>query len=514
MAGRRKDVLDIREIVRRMRLGEPDRRIGRDLGVSRNTVAQYRAWAEHEGFLAAAELPEPGVLETRLKAAMPEPAPGPESSLEPYRDFVREKVAEGVELRALLGLLTECGFRGSYSALRRFARKLRAKHPEIFLRVETPPGQEAQVDFGYVGEIFDPAQGRLRKAWVFVMTLSWSRHMYAEIVFDQRVETWVELHVRAFEGFGGGVERVVLDNLRAGIVRTVVHDQEAQRSYRELAEHYGFLIAPCRPKTPRHKGKVENGVHYVKRNALAGRKWETPDQNVRHANEHLRRWLLKTAGVRDHGTTHEKPLARFEIEKPHLKALPATRYEVTVWKCVKVHPDCHVVFDYSYYSAPHRLVGQELWLRALPRRLELFHNHERVTTHARVLRRGQWATIADHLPPEKLQGLRPVPQALRVRAQMMGASVAELVEQLLGTRPLDRLRTAQAILGLARKYGAERLDAACRRALAFDQTGYHVLKSILKNGLDLRPLEEEVPRGPLPKTAQFARPASDFVTTN
>jgi len=515
MAGRRKDVLDIREMVRRMRLGEPDRRIARDLRISRNTVAQYRAWAVYEGFLAAAELPEPGVLEARLKAAMPEPTPGPASSVEPHQDFVLEKLAEGVELRALLGLVRERGFRGSYSALRRFARKLRAKHPEVFIRVETLPGQEAQVDFGYAGEIYDPVQGRLRKAWVFVMTLSWSRHQYAEIVFDQKVETWIELHVRAFEYFGGRVERIVLDNLKAGILRAVVHDQEAQRSYRELAEHYGFVIAPCRPRTPRHKGKVEQGgVHYVKRNALAGRTWQTPDRNVRHANEHLHGWLVNTAGMRDHGTTHEKPLDRFEIEKKHLKPLPAARYEVTVWKEVKIHPDCHVVYDYAYYSAPHRLVGERLWLRALPRRVELYHHHERVATHSRAVHRGQWTTVADHLPPEKLQGLLPMPQELRLRAELIGTSASEIVERLLGQRPLDRLRTAQAVLGLARKYGAERLDAACKRALAFDQVGYHVVKSILKKGLDLQPLDEAARLGPLPKTAQFARPASDFVATN
>ena len=119
-----------------------------------------------------------------------------------------------------------------------------------------------------------PSSERVRKAWVFVMTLGYSRHQYAEIVFDQKVETWVELHVRAFESLGGVVKRVVLDNLKAGIVKAVVHDQEAQRSYRELAEHYGFLISPCRPHTPHHKGKVESGVRYVKRNALAGRKFK------------------------------------------------------------------------------------------------------------------------------------------------------------------------------------------------------------------------------------------------
>src|SRR5688572_29569771 len=242
MAGRRIGMLDIREMIRRFRLGEADRAIAQDLEAARNTVAKYHEWARREGFLDAPELRAPGVIEDRLAAAPRPSLAGPDSTVEPHREFVAQKRAEGVELRALLGLLRERGFAGSYSALRRFVRRLEKKPPETFLRVETPPGQEAQVDFGYVGELVDAVAGRLRKAWVFVMTLGFSRHQYVEIVFDQKIETWVALHVRAFEDFGGVVRRVVLDNLKAGIVKAVLHDAEAQRSYRELAEAYGFLI--------------------------------------------------------------------------------------------------------------------------------------------------------------------------------------------------------------------------------------------------------------------------------
>ena len=508
MAGRRTDVLDVREMIRRFRLQEADRSIAQDLGAARNTVAKYREWARREGFLDAAELPPPGVIEERLAAVVRPPLAGPESTVEPFREFVAQKRVEGVELKALLGLLRERGFVGSYSSLRRFVRRLEKKPPETFLRVETPPGQEAQVDFGYVGELLDPVSERLRKAWVFVMTLSFSRHQYAEIVFDQKVETWVALHVRAFEAVGGVVKRVILDNLKAGIVKAVLHDAEAQRSYRELADAYGFLISPCRPRTPRHKGKVESGVRFVKRNALAGRDF----RDILEANAHLARWVLEVAGLRDHGTTHEAPLARFEAERRLLSPLPARRYEVTVWKQAKLHPDCHVVFESAYYSGPHRLVGQTLWLRALPGRVEIFHEHALVATHPRAHRRGQWSTQADHLPPQKLQGLLPEPVELRARARLMGDAVSELIERLLGERPLDRLRSAQGILGLARRFGAERLDAACRRALAFDEVRYHTVKTILKKGLDLESISE--PAAPLPKTAIFARPASDFLPTN
>jgi len=507
MAGRRKDVLDIREVIRRLKLGEGDRRIARDLGSSRNTVAKYREWAGREELLESPELPQPGLLEERLKVLRPPSLPGPASSLEPYRSLVLQYRQKGVEIRALHAILHERGFGGSYSALRRFVGRLEDTLPETFVRVETPPGEEAQVDFGFAGLLHDPVTARVRKAWVFVMALSYSRHQYAELVFDQKVETWVELHIRAFEHFGAVPRRIVLDNLKAGIVKAVLHDAEAQRSYRELAEHYGFLISPCRPATPRHKGKVESGVRYVKRNALAGRSFAS----IHEANEHLKRWVLEVAGVRDHGTTHEQPLQRFERERSFLLPLALLRYEVTLWKHAKVHPDCHVVFDYSFYSAPYRLVGQELWLRATPRRLEIYQQYERVATHPRALRRGQWSTLRDHLPPEKIHGLLPEPVKLRTLAQEIGPSTHELIDRLLGERPLDRLRGAQGVLRLAKRFSPERLEAACRRALVYNQVRYQTVKLILERQKDLEPLTEgPLGTGPQPKTAIFARSCLDL----
>lgn len=509
MPGRRIKVLDIRELVRRFRLGEGDRQIARDMKLSRNSVAKYHQWADREGFLSAPDLPAAGVIEERLEKTLPERSSGPPAAAEPYRDFIAQKRREGVEVRALYALLRERGYAGSYSALLRFVRGIEPVEKETTLRIETGPGEEAQVDFGYAGKIPEEASKRERKAWVFVMTLSYSRHQYAELVFDQKVETWVGLHVRAFEFFGRVPRRIVLDNLRAAIVNAVLYDTEAQRSYRELAEHYGFLISPCRPRRPEHKGKVESGVHYVKRNALAGRSF----RNLREGNEHLIEWIFETAGVRTHGTTHERPLDRFEGERESLLPLPPRRYEVTVWKQAKLHPDCHVVYDYSFYSAPFRFVGEALWLRVTPRCLEVFRDHERVATHTRALRRGFWSTLPDHLPPEKLQGLLPASVDVLARARTIGPSTGELVERLLGERPLDRLRSAQAIVSMARRVGAVRLEAACQRALAYNEIRYHTVKSILRKGLDLEPMGAPQ-AGPLPKTAIFARSVSELLPLN
>ncbi|MGH7309377.1 MAG: IS21 family transposase [Candidatus Rokuibacteriota bacterium] len=317
---------DIRELIRRLERGEPDRRIARDLGVSRNTVARYRQWATDQGFLApGAPLPEPATLAALLPPAPLERPAHEQSLVEPFRERVKTLQKEGVEGQAIWQLLVdEHDFVGSYSSVKRFLRRLAPPEVRAMLRLEVDPGEEAQVDFGYGGTFIDPETGHLRRAWAFVMTLSCSRHQYAELVFDQTIATWVRLHRAAFEFFEGVPRRVVLDNLNAAIVRAALYDPEVQRSYRQLAEHYGFLIAPCRPRTPRHKGKVEQGgVHYVKRNALAGRTF----RDLHDANRHLRRWCLEIAGHRVHGTIKQRPLDVFtQVEHAALQPLPPTAW--------------------------------------------------------------------------------------------------------------------------------------------------------------------------------------------
>lgn len=509
MAGRRKDVLDIRELIRRYRLGQSDRAIGRDTGIDRKTVGSWRDWAEGQGFLDGEAMPDAVAIAEKLKATMPEATGGPPSSVEKWRELVIEKRKAGVELAALLRILQEHDYKGSYSSLRRFVARIEKRSPEVFPRVETAPGEEAQVDFFYAGLIADET-ARLRKCWIFVMTLSWSRHLYAEAVFDQTVATWCAAHVRAFIWFAGVVRRVKLDNTKAAIIDAVLHDPVAQRSYRDLAEHYDFLISPCRPETPRHKGKVESNGHYVRRNALAGRTFA----NIRALNEHLARWAMDVAGLRDHGTTHERPLDRFQREKSSLLPLPAIPYELTTWKKAKVHSDGHVVFEGSYYSAPCRLVGQEIWIRATPSSVELHHEHDRVATHARATRRGERLTKPDHLPPEKALGLDRDPAAARARAALLGPSALAFVDRLLDDRPMDRIDAVKAILRLAEKHGA-RLDAACARALAYDEIKVRAVKRILKLGLDVVPPDHlaHAP-APLPSTSQFARPYTDFLPAN
>jgi transposase len=499
-------ILDVQELVRRLRAGETDRAIARDLRIARKTAGKYRQWAEREGFLAG-RLPEAHEIASRRRASTPPSnLPVPVFKAAAHRQRIEAWRTQGVEMQAIFQRLRDGhGYDGSYSSLYRYVRHLEPEAPTGFVRLEVAPGAEAQVDFGAAGLIADPLTGRTRKAWVFVMTLSYSRHQYATLVFDQSVQTWLRCHREAFEFFGGVPERIVIDNLKAAIVRAVWHDPVVQRSYREFAEHYAFLIAPCRPRTAWHKGKVESGVRYVKRNFLAGRSF----RDIVEGNAQLLDWVMNVAGVRRHGTTKEAPLARFEdSEHAALQSLPEAAYDLGVWKQAKLHADCHVVVDGAYYSAPHRLIGQTLWVRSNGLAVVVFHDHERVATH-RWGKPGTRRTIEAHYPPEKAAFLMATPVFCRSRAEGIGPATGELVGRLLAERPLDRLRSVQAILRLADKFGAKRLEAACRRALAFDAATYTTVKRILEQGLETEPLPED-DKAPEKRRYAFARPGSDI----
>jgi len=298
MPNRRATTMDIREMMRLMRKGYSNRKIAEVLRLNRKTVDKYRQIADRIGSLEG-DLPELADLEAELKAQMPERQPPQNiSSVEPYREFVTKLHKQGVEIAAIRQrLIEQYGYTGSYASVWRFVHHLEEVEPkEAVVRIEVKPGEEAQVDFGSAGKMIDPHSGELRQAWLFVMTLSHSRHQFVTFVFDQQVATWLLCHRKAFEFFGGVPERVVIDNLKAAIVKACWEDPQVQRAYRECAQHYGFLIAPCQVAKPQHKGKVEKGgVHYVARNYLAGQGTLRQDQ----ANREVLRWTPGSGGAAD-----------------------------------------------------------------------------------------------------------------------------------------------------------------------------------------------------------------------
>jgi len=509
--------MNLHELLRRVRAGESRNAIARAMHVSPNTVTEYRRWAEAQGLLNG-PLPDLTTLEAlraqTFRADRPEGHPN-ESSIEGYRAEVSELLAQGYQplsiWRKLHGRHPE-QFSASPSAVQRLVRSIRASlPPEVTLRIETRPGEVAQVDFGYLGVLRDDRTGDLHKSWVFVMTLGWSRHMYAEIVFDQKLPTWLLCHQHAFEFFGAVPKRIVLDNLKAAVIRAYTRDEdpEVQQAYRECAEHYGFLIDPCLPRKPQHKGKVERGgVGYIQQAFLP-----LLPEGVRRseANRHLRQWLLTDAGLRDHGTTHEAPLTRFEkTERAALLPLPSSAYDPAVWKHCTLHRDGHVTFEKAYYSAPYRFIGQTLWLRAGMQAIRLFaQDFQLVATHPRATQPGQRFTQPDHLPADKAQALTLNRDTCPARAEAIGPATYQVVTELLEARPVDRFRTALRVLRLADQFSPERLEAVCAVGLAYGDTSLCTLKRLLRDGLETA-LPLPPPTLAQPEPLLFARSADEL----
>jgi transposase len=503
---KRKHMHHIQDIIRRIQLGEGERRIARDMKISRGTVHKYHEIAKQKNYLEKPEaLPSERDL---LKALGPGvQTPRQVSTVWPYREAIQDWLKQGVEMTAIWRRLQEnYGYTGGYSSIRRFVHRLEPSKPEVFIRVHSEPGEDLQVDFGSVGQLYDPLTKRLRSAYVFVATLGYSRHQYAELVFDQKIATWIGLHKRTLAYFGGVPKRVIPDNLKAAVIQALVHDPILGEAYRRMALHYGFLISPTRPHTPRHKGKVESGVHYVKRNFFAGQEFV----DIQVANVHLRDWLLKTAGLRKHGTTGEAPLHLFhQTEQARLQLLPAEPFQLLDIHPVKVHPDCHIVINGSFYSVPFGYVGQELAAHVSENFVEIYSQQDLVTTHPRSTRPGQWQTRVADYPPAKAAYLIRTPLYCQQLAAQIGPATQTVVAQLLADRPLDRLRSVQAILQLEESVGSKRLEAACARALHFGDVRYRQIKLILNAALDCEPLPAVQSAKPV-LSHTFARRGEEF----
>ncbi len=495
--------------------------IARQLHMGRDTIRQYlRALKEAELLDGkVSELPELEVLQRALAEQLPaRPVPQQESSIGAWSEMIAAMHGRRAGAKAIFDRLRleHPDFPGSLSAVKRMCARLsrgRGIAPdEVAIPVETEAGHIAQVDFSYVGKLYDPDQGVLRKCWLFLMTLGHSRHMYCQLVFDQRVETWIRLHIEAFESFGGVPRVIVPDNLKAAVIRAAfaVDDEPAiHRTYRELARHYGFQIDPAPPRSPEKKGKVESNAKYVKGNFFAPRE---PSDVVR-ARVDLQLWVREIAGQRVHGTTGLRPLAVFEAEEcAALLALPATRYDLVVWKRAQLHRDCHVQIDGAFYSGPWKLVGNQLWARCTRRDVTLYHGDERLWVHSRVAR-GRRSTIEAHLPEGRRDLRHRGSEHWLVRAKAIGPETLLLVEEVFASDDvLLKLRSVQAIVSHLANFPSERAEAAAKRARHYGSRSYVALKNILRQGLDLEPLVQESRRWS--KGSRFARHPHDFKERN
>lgn len=459
--------------------------ISHSLGLDRDTVRKYVRMAQKAGIDRGKPFPEGEEVVSQLKGFMdsaPRRQTPAKNLIAPHRDWIDSLLQEPqMTAKQVWKLFREkTGLAVGYCTMKRYLRsQFQWGAPPVTVRLEVEPGSQAQVDFGGVKTMVDPATGKPRRAWAFIMTLSYSRHRFVRFVFRQDGPTWIDCHIRAFEFYGAVPASIVLDNLKAGVIKPDIYDPVINRAYGELERHYGFVADPAKVRLARHKGKVERSMPVVRQQLLAGRTFKDIDE----ANERALKWCREEIGMEIHGTTKRRPFEVFQKEEAAcLKPLPQEAFERSLWKKCTVHPDHHIVFDRSYYSLPTRFIGQEVWTRGGRQLVRIFLDEQLIKTHERALLPGTWRTDRSDYPPEKLAYLMPAPTHCRSKAAQIGPQTESLIREILSDHAMRNLRKAQAVLRLAEKYGPAAMEAAAQRALAFGNFQYRSLKTILEKG--------------------------------
>jgi len=503
---------EIVEIIYHWHQGNSIKGIKRSLKFDRKTIRKYIHVAQQLGVRRQDPFPEQQELIRKLRSLSRAPSlyerPAMDS-VDIYRDQISQWLKdEDITAKQIWRLLKEeHDVPVSYCSVKRYLRReFDMGAPNVTVRIETPPGQQAQVDFGYARLMYDPATKRQRRSWAFIMTLSYSRHRFVRFVFRMDAPAWIDCHIRAFQHFDGVPATIVLDNLKPGVIKPDIYDPTLNRAYADLERHYGFVADPAKVRSPRMKGKVERLVPVVRQHLLAGRCF----RDIAEANHRALSWVRNEIGQEIHGTTKRRPYPVFlEEEKPSLKPLPAVAFEIPLWKECSVHPDHHVVFDRAYYSLPTRYIGNKVWVRGTQKLVRIFYRHELIKTHRRARYPGERLTDESDYPPEKLAYLMATPTYCRRKAAEYGPHTERLISKILSDHAMRNLRKAQGILRLAEKHGHEEMERACERALSFGNYRYKSIKNILEMGLS-KP-EDTSPVSPLsPLGKSFLRPATYF----
>ena len=491
MARRSFAVRDIAEILEHWHRGRSIQGVARSLGVDRKTIKKYADLAKAAGFRPkeGSGPPEgwptwvdrtlPGIRERgRLHPTVRE--------LEGYRKQIEAMLAEVLPTVVWRRLKREKGLEVSLTSFRRYVHRYMPEHlkrPQITVRrPDPPPGEEAQVDYGFLGMWMDPWTGKRCMVHAFTMVLAYSRHLFVRIVFRMDQQAWLECHVAALDFFGGVPRRMVPDNLKTGVLTPDLYDPRFNRSYQELAHHYGFLIDPARAGKPQDKPRVERAIPVVREDFWKGRAFSS----LVEMNAGLLTWCRDEAGQRIHGTTRQRPMELFRlVEEKALLPLPDQPFELADWTRAKVARDCHIQVGGAWYSAPYQHVGKMVEVRLTTKLVQCYLDYELIKTHARVPKGRRSTDWADY-PPDKAAFFLRTPDWCRRQAAGLGRGVASVVNALLDEHALHHLRQAQGVLRLAEKDGATRLDAACHRALSFGDPAYRTVKTILERGLDAR----------------------------
>ena len=449
--------------------------IGRMLGIDRKTVRK--------------------VLKTdTAERAKTEKTPEQQTSVWPsmlddYREDIEIQLAKELSItRIHQDLQKEFGVKCGYTTLRDYVAKIRRSTPHAYMVLHSLPGEEAQVDFGYIGTL--KVNDAPRKAWIFVMSLSYSRYMYVSITLDQSVQTFIRCHVEAFRFFGGVPQTVKIDNLKAAIVETDFYEPTVQRTYAAFADYYGFLPNPCRVYTPTDKGKVESNVKYVKENCFKGRDFKDMDE----AKQFLLSWLKETANCRIHGTTGRRPETVFmETEKSVLKPLPTEDFLFSKSASATVRTDCHIVHEGNFYSVPYTYIGMDVDVIEVNHLLKIYYSGKEIALHSLCENaKGVHVTDKSHYPSTKNITQEELLSSYREKMADIGDGALAFLEAFRNTQMYQchHYRSISGILALRKKYGDEAVDKACARACHYGNITYRAVKKICESGLYNLPLEE------------------------
>lgn len=481
MANRLK-MAKIQAILELHQRGWSQRRIAHELGIDRETVSRYVGLAADEsnpaispaGKSVSGPEPNPTVsplgserdeLPAGIVAFLQRPrSVGRKSCCEPFRDVILAKFGQDLSgQRIYQDLITDHGYAGSYDSVKRFVRRLGVGKPLPMRRMECAPGTEAQVDFGSGAPIVGP-DGKRRKTHVFRIVLSHSRKAYSEVVFRQTTDDFLRCLEHAFHAFGGVPQTLVIDNLRAAVSHPDWFDPELVPKLSVFARHYGTVILPTKPYTPRHKGKIERGIGYVKSNALKGRTFTSLDEQ----NRHLAHWESSVADGRIHGTTRQQVGRVFEdVERSALKPLPAERFPFFQEAQRQVNRDGHVEVAKAYYSVPPEYLGRTVWVRWDTRFVRILNDRlESIAVHARH-EAGRFSTHDRHLPREKISGIERGAAWLLKQVAQVGPQTKAWSEAMVAHRGIEGIRVLQGLWGLTRRHPSCELETACEIALSY-----------------------------------------------
>ncbi len=499
-------------IITLWRLGWSQRRIARETGVNRGTVARYVGLARqgHQPGGITAESNQ-AISTTGSETAQgsqeavegPDPTVGRQSLCDPFRTIIEAKLEAGLSATRIWQDLTcEHAFPGGYESVKRFCHLMKRTTPLPFRRMECDPGAEAQIDFGTGALVVTPddqplpfgIKTRRRKTHVLRVVLSHSRKAYSEVVYRQTTDAFIQCIENAFHHFGGVPQTLVIDNLKAAVSKADWYDPEINPKLQSFCKHYNTAILPTKPYTPRHKGKTERGVAYVQDNALKGRTFSS----LVEQNHHLWTWEAQVADTRIHGTTRKQVKKAFEeTEKPALLPLPGTRFPLFHEAKRRVNRDGYLEVDKSYYSVPPEYMGWWLWVRWDARIVRVYnHRFEQVAYHARK-EPGKFGTDDRHISKRKRSGVERGTKYLLQKADVIGSHSGRWALQLIENRGIEGVRPLLGFLSLAKKHESRLIESACEIAITHGVYRLRTLRELIKRQGDRQEQFEFITEHPI-----------------